>query len=379
MGTTWGQLSERLVKIAKQRRIPITGQFELTSRCNLQCKMCYICQPAKDKMAMERELSADAWIQLAKEARDAGLLYLLLTGGEVFLRNDFKRIYEELAMMGFNIEIYTNATLITPELARWLGRIPPSNIGVTMYGTSPETYARVCGDASGYERAVRGIDLLLSEGIPTWLKTTLVRSNMDDFFKIYEFAEERNMEFGYVKYISPRREGCNTYPEEERLSPRELAEFELQADRYYQEKPKKPKNQTQDECLADEVIGYTNGDNILDENDSSMPCAAGKSGFWVTWDGRMTPCALMDSPSTSVIGKNFGDAWKEIMDLCSSIPFCSDCRKCPIQACCFCCPARLKNETGFFDKSATYLCQLAKERILARKSNFQVYKENQLI
>lgn len=84
MGTTWGKLGDKLLKQANQMRIPIGGQFELTSRCNLKCKMCYVSCPSNDKNALSREHSADEWIKIAKEARDAGMLYLLLTGGEVF-------------------------------------------------------------------------------------------------------------------------------------------------------------------------------------------------------------------------------------------------------------------------------------------------------
>ena len=44
-------------------------------------------------------------MELLRAARDAGMLYLLLTGGEPFLWPDFWTLYDELIDMGF-IQIF---------------------------------------------------------------------------------------------------------------------------------------------------------------------------------------------------------------------------------------------------------------------------------
>jgi MoaA/NifB/PqqE/SkfB family radical SAM enzyme len=361
MGLTWGQLGDNLIEQAKEKRIPLIGQFELTARCNLQCKMCYVCQPANDKQVMARERTAKEWIKLAEEARDAGMLYLLLTGGEVFLRKDFREIYEAVSMMGFNIEIYTNATLITPEIAKWLGKIPPSRVGVTLYGASPETYESVCGHADGFEKAIRGIDLLLNEGITVFLKTTVTRRNAGDFDKLAEFAEKRGVEFGIVSYISPRREIGNTCPNEERLCPTELVAYEMHIDKYFNNKMKeKPSSGSLDDCTKQEkMIDEFPEDTESQQISKPFQCAAGSSSFWLTWDGRMTPCGLMDELSTHPLEKGFVNAWRELEGNCDSLPQCAECKQCSYKKYCMSCPARLKNETGFFDRPPQYLCDLA--------------------
>jgi len=361
MGLTWGQLGNKLYKSAKLNRVPISGQFELTARCNLKCKMCYVCKSSNDKEAIQRERTAAEWISLAKEARDAGMLYLLLTGGEVFLRKDFMDIYSELARMGFHIEIYTNATMITPDIAKALGRIPPSKIGITIYGATPETYEKVCGNANGYNMAMRGIDLLLSEGITLWLKTTVIKDNVDDFDKIVEYANKRGIEFGTVSYISPRREGCGTCPEDERLSPSELIKFRVYADNYRSKKSVQDSIPKSDICtLEDEPAKIVTADISLSETTDAFDCTAGKCSFWITWDGRMTPCALMDEPYTLPLKYGFINAWNGIQKHCFLIPVCTECQECSYKEECMPCPARLKIETGFYNKSAPYLCEMIK-------------------
>lgn len=345
MSTTWEELSDELVSRGIDKGIPLIGQFELTSRCNLQCRMCYICNSPYDTKSLSRELPARKWIELIEKARDAGMLYLLFTGGEVFIRRDFREIYEAASMMGLNIVFYTNGTLITPEIADWLGAIPPAWVEVTLYGGSGETYERVCGDYKGYNNAIRGIDLLLSKGIKLKLRTTVVKGNAHDFEKLARIAEVRDLELGIVDYISPRRDDCRNYPRGERLSPKELANYLKHVDDYYNEGQK-------------EEIDH----NGLQPVDNSFFCEASRCAFWVTWDGRMTPCGLMSQPVAYPMKNGFMESWMELREKCMKIPICSTCAGCSLRKDCICCPARLKNETGAYDKPADYLCELAKLR-----------------
>jgi glutamine cyclotransferase len=65
--------------------IPFAGNFELTAKCNFNCRMCYVHDNSKPDA-----LSGEDWLGIAKEARDAGMVFVLLTGGELFMDKDFK-------------------------------------------------------------------------------------------------------------------------------------------------------------------------------------------------------------------------------------------------------------------------------------------------
>ena len=74
--------------------LPIGGSFELTARCNFNCRMCYVhLSQAQIHAGRGRELTTEEWIRLAQEATDRGMVFALLTGGEPFLRSDFFEIY----------------------------------------------------------------------------------------------------------------------------------------------------------------------------------------------------------------------------------------------------------------------------------------------
>ena len=78
--------SQLLFAKAGSRGVPLSGTFELTPRCNLDCRMCYIHRRENDAAALRGEASAAEWLALAEECCREGTLLLLLTGGEPLLR-----------------------------------------------------------------------------------------------------------------------------------------------------------------------------------------------------------------------------------------------------------------------------------------------------
>ncbi|NLT15733.1 MAG: radical SAM protein, partial [Clostridiales bacterium] len=214
-----------LVNAAKQR-IPLSGIFELTPRCSLRCKMCYVRLDEKQMDTIGRELTAREWIALAEEAADNGTLYLLLTGGEPLLREDFEEIYTALCHMGFLISLNTNATLVTPEMVALLRRYPPQMTTVTLYGASPDTYGRVCGDPTGFDKTMRGLELLSAVPAELVIRATVIQDNWHELDAMRVLAEgfERRLSVNARIYKAVR--GATAEAEKYRLTRRQMTEFE---------------------------------------------------------------------------------------------------------------------------------------------------------
>ena len=79
----------RLFTKAGESGTPLGGTFELTARCCLDCRMCYIHRKESDLSARVKEKDTEWWLSLARQAKEKGTLILLLTGGEPLLRRDF--------------------------------------------------------------------------------------------------------------------------------------------------------------------------------------------------------------------------------------------------------------------------------------------------
>lgn len=364
MKTAYDLLIEKLSMQAGLKKIPLNGAFELTSRCNFNCKMCYIHNPSRDKSVVDRELTADQWIRLATDARDAGMLNLVLTGGEIFLRSDIEYIYETLSRMGFKITLYTNGSLIDETKAKWLGRIPPTSMEITLYGASAETYEKLCGNAAGYEGTIRAVDMLLAEGINLELKMTVTYDNMNDMEQIAEFSYKRGLPLTIVDYLYPQM-ACGTL-ENCRLTASDTVGF---LKKYFDTTKRLRKEYSTGELPQQTLQRATRMIKDMEELDkkqsntteqSAFTCKVGKSSFWITWEGIMVPCGMMNEPAIDLLDNDFRDAWDRLCDGLLRIPACIECRECSLRDYCDVCPAKLKTETGYYDRPAPYLCELAR-------------------
>ena len=109
--------------------------IELTERCNNRCIHCYINRPEDDTVAKAREMETGFVLDLLRQAAVLGCLSVRFTGGEPLLRTDFREIYITARRLGMWVTIFTNARLITPELADLFVKIPPGRpIEVSVYG-----------------------------------------------------------------------------------------------------------------------------------------------------------------------------------------------------------------------------------------------------
>lgn len=118
-------LSEYMLYKASMAKIPLSGTFELSPICNFSCRMCYVRKTAKEVREHSRSMmTLEQWVEIAKEAHDAGMLYLLLTGGEPLLWPDFWVLYEQLIRMGFLVSINTNGSLIDEAALERLKKLP---------------------------------------------------------------------------------------------------------------------------------------------------------------------------------------------------------------------------------------------------------------
>ena len=133
-----------LTRRCAQLGISASGTFELTPRCNLRCKMCYVRLTPEEMAPIGRERTAEEWLALGRAAVDQGMLFLLITGGEPTIRPDFPEIYEGLVSMGLSISINTNGTLLTPAIRElWQARhaVYEAFADVTVPDTDPQTEA----------------------------------------------------------------------------------------------------------------------------------------------------------------------------------------------------------------------------------------------
>lgn len=187
--STEPRLSSYLHARACRSGTPLAGNFELTARCNFNCKMCYVHLTAEEQQRRGRELTADEWLAIAQEARSRGMLFLLLTGGEPLIRKDFRYLLTELKKMGLLVSVNSNGSLIDRDWLDFFRHEPPFRFNITLYGASDAAYERLCGRPM-FARVTENIRALRELGVGVKLNVSMTPYNVADMAEIYRIAQE---------------------------------------------------------------------------------------------------------------------------------------------------------------------------------------------
>jgi len=329
------------------KRVPIGGSLELTQRCNNRCVHCYNNLAAGDKGALKNELTLDEHCRIIDAIAGFGCLWLLLTGGEILLRKDFLDIYTYARQKGLLITLFTNGTLITPEIADYLAQLPPFSIEITLYGNTAKTYESITGIPGSYGRCLRGIHLLMERNLPLKLKTMAIAQNKHEIFDMKRFVEEElELDFKFDAMINPRRD-CSQSPLEVRLSPEEIVAFDLED----------PDRVAEWKQFADRF-----NRPVLDPQkvDKLYKCGGGFQSFAIDPFGRLAACVLSGDTYDLRQG-SFKEGWeKHLFSLGQKkITHRTKCSDCQIRSMCGMCPANSELECRDAEAPVDFLCEVA--------------------
>lgn len=349
--------------MARKKRMPFSGTFELTPKCNMNCKMCYIRMNDEEMKKVGTQLSIDEWLSIAKEASENGMTEVLLTGGEAVLYKDFKKLYLELRKLGLFIAINTNGTTLTDDLIDFFKSYPPTKINITIYGASNDTYTKLCNNPKGFDQVCHAIRKLKENHINIEIHCCLTKENSFDIKNIFEFVNKNDLKIEATSYNFPAiRKEWKKEIVASRMNEKEAAKTRLLINWY-------SKNKDEFITYLDSTI--SNVENFVKPDLSNLIgsrvlCGAGRSGFWITWDGRMLGCGM--DPSFSVNVKDgFLSSWRKIVKHTDNILLDAQCECCKYKKICQPCAAKLKSESGFYNKKGEYLCKYSEEYYLLLK------------
>ena len=334
------QIGKYLEQQAYANKIPFKGVFELTARCNFNCNMCYVHLAEPQIKNIGQELSNEQWLDIARQARDAGMLHLTLTGGEVFVRPGFRDLYEQLSQMGFLIEIFSNGYLIDESVMEWLGEIQPYTLRFTLYGASNDTYEKVCGVKDGFDRVSHAIDLVMQAGIPFYMVSTIVKENINDLPAMQRFANEKQVELTVTSSVIKPVRGATQDAASHRI---DLIS-------------------KHDECL--ERMIERGEDRLYPHIEHPLDiCGSYRTGFWLTWNGNLQLCCFMSEPAVSLAsGREFCEAWQLLLEQLEQLRNPEACENCQYEGFCPKCPGLLAAECGNYAGTSPNFCNIA-ERV----------------
>ncbi len=350
----YGEFSLALHRKLGGRRVPLNGTIEITQRCPLQCSHCYNNLPMGDAAARRNELTYSEHCRILDEIAEAGCLWLLFTGGEIFAREDFSDIYTYAKKKGMLITLFTNGTLITPRVADLLARQMPFSIEITLYGRTRKTYERITGVPGSFRKCLEGIELLKERNLPLKIKTVATTVNKHEIREMKQYVErDLGLEFRFDAMLNPRIDGGRR-PLDYRLSPTEVVGLDLLD-------PARVK------AWKDFARRFNGTVCAADDSSEIYHCGGGMYSFSINPQGEMSLCALSQHDTCDLRRESFRDAWEGRLSQVrrKKITRTTRCVSCGLKAMCGMCPANGELELNDQEAPVDFMCRVAHLRAYA--------------
>jgi radical SAM protein with 4Fe4S-binding SPASM domain len=304
MGSLMAEMGVKALELG----IPISVQLDLTYRCNERCVHCYLDHEDHGEMTTA-EIK-----HLLDEMAAAGVLFLTLSGGEIFLRKDFFEILEYARELTFAVRLKTNAILVRKREAERLLELGVESIQISVYSHRPEVHDAITLVPGSLKRSIDAIRFLKSYGLKVTIANVLMIQNMQDYPHVRELAKELDVEFTIDPTITPKMDG-------------DRGILNLNIERAALQRV------FHDEELVGNVEEFCRPAAAADEDEmDSLPCSAGHTACYVSPYGDVYPCVQFPLPTGNVRKQRFVDIWEnsEQMNEVRSIrmrdlPTCSGC------------------------------------------------------
>jgi radical SAM protein with 4Fe4S-binding SPASM domain len=286
--------------------------WNMTARCNLECRHCYI---ESSPGTAGAELSASQARALIDDLSALGAPVMLFSGGEPLLREDVYDLAAYASRKGLRPGLSTNGTLITREVAARLEGAGFAYVGVSIDGAEP-THDRFRNRRGAFREALDGLANAAAAGLRTGVRFTLNRRNAADLAAVLDVVErERVGRFCMYHLVYAGRAAADddVSPSQTRAAVEALIDRAVDWSRRGVD------------CEVLTTDNHADGVLVLRRVEETEParaaevrrllemaggCSAGKKFACVGADGSVYPCQFWRHESAgSVRERSFGDVW----------------------------------------------------------------------
>lgn len=275
------QLSE-IAALGKKNIIPISVLVEVCYICNENCVHC--CLDGHSKLG----LTLEQYSQLFDQMVSAGTFYLILTGGEPFLRPDFMGIVRSARKRRLCVTIFTNGTLITEQQVAELRYLCVDEVHVSVYSADQAVHDSITQVRGSFIKSVETIKRMVAVGITVRIKCPLMNQTADGIDALSALAKHLGVNIQYSFVITARNDG-NVKTHERRLSTRQLRTV-----------------------LSDpDVVTQGTKPIYFRENSDCIPCDIVFNGGAVDPEGNVFVCNQLRVIGGNILTQPIGKIWKE--------------------------------------------------------------------
>ncbi len=325
--------------------------WETTAACNLECIHCR--RLDNESFPEQNDLSTDKAKDILYQISQIGSPIIVLSGGEPLLRKDIFDIAKYASEKQLKTALATNGTLINKDIAKNISFSGIKKVSVSLDGASPQTHNKFRKLPGSFEAAVRGLNYISCEGIPTQINCTVSKHNAHELENLFKLSLELKAESLHIFLLVPV--GCGAeIMESESLSD---IEYENVLESFFNLSMKYD-IQTKATCAPhyQRIIRKNLKDNKLSEDKKekirkllSKGCIAGQNACFISHNGEIFPCGYLPIKCGDLNKQTFKEIWEnaEVFKILRNDDLLEGkCGYCEFKSACMGCRARAYFKNG---------------------------------
>lgn len=264
-------------------------QWHITDSCNLSCKHCYSDTHGNKEADFTRLLHIlDQYVDLLCVPEKIGVPairgHINITGGEPFIIDDFFKLLEAFVDRKdkFTFSILTNGVLIDRKVAKYLKKLRPEFVQVSIDGIR-ETHDNIrC--PGNFDDVLSGVKHLVKAGVKTFVSFTACRDNYLEFPQVVNITQNLKVSRIWADRLIPEGRGASF--KDQLLSSDETRIFFELMKKACDSLKKRRFNRT-------EVAMHRALQFLVAGKSTPYHCTAGDTLITIMPDGELYPCRRM--------------------------------------------------------------------------------------
>lgn len=317
--------------VIEKDKIPFVVMFELTYNCNEKCVHCF--NPGASRNDIEKstrnkreEIDINHYEKLLNDLKDLGVVKIILTGGDPFVKRDIWKLIELIYERDFALDIYTNGLALLGRVEK-LAKFYPRSVGLSVYSADENVHDTITRIRGSLRKTLMVAQDFVGFGIPIYFKCPIMTHNATSYYTVTEIAKE----FGAIPQIditlTDSVDGDTAISEQLQVDG-ELLEIILR------------------DSNIPLYVGKEAPNYGSQERDRTQAfCGAGTALMNITPEGDVTPCNSFPTQFGNLKDKSFLEIWNNSKSLeawqgiviedyeeCGTHERCGYCNRCPGQS-----------------------------------------------
>lgn len=181
--------------------------LDLLYACDLDCHHCYLDDKRRPQVPLAK------LVDVLEQAAAMGVLQLLLSGGEIFLRKDLYEVLEAARRLNFHLRLKTHGGNVTEDDAARLAALGVAQVDFSVYALDDAVHDTFTRKTGSLRRTLAGIDYLIAAGVPVEVKVSVTSFNLHHYRPLVDHFASRGIPCSFnAKIRGTNSLETSTYP-----------------------------------------------------------------------------------------------------------------------------------------------------------------------